>query len=182
RLPDHVAAVATSDCPVSYAGQDGTKAIRLAASSGVPYRRSTIARSTACVAWNAVFGRDAERRVGNLAALRLSRRQLANRDDARAPRAARRLDDDLVADLAPEQRAPHGRVGRHAADAGDLDLHELALLVLDLDVRPDADRAAHDRRLVDDHRTVEAVAQPRAAALEEPPHVLGGVVFGVLGQ
>src|SRR3954453_2543529 len=58
--------------------------------------------------------------------------------NARAPGAARRFDCHFVTDLSAEQRAADGRVRRDAADARDLDLHALALLVLDVDGGADA--------------------------------------------
>src|SRR5690242_7783577 len=64
-------------------------------------------------------------------------RASADGEDARAPCAARRFDRDLVAHLAAHQRLAEWRIRRHAADARDLDLHLLALFVLDLDVRSD---------------------------------------------
>src|SRR5690348_13877558 len=66
----------------------------------------------------------------------------ADRDDLRAPRAAGRGDVDLVALLRAEQRSAERRLGRDAPHAGDLDLHALALLVLDLDGRADRDGVA----------------------------------------
>src|SRR4051795_6836922 len=58
----------------------------------------------------------------------------ADRDDARRPRAARRGHVDAGAALRAEERAAERRVGRDAADARDLDLQPVAVLVLDLDL------------------------------------------------
>src|SRR6478735_3234554 len=59
----------------------------------------------------------------------------ADRDDRRPPGATGCGDVDALADLRAHQRAAERRVGRDAAHARDLDLHLLALLVLDLDDR-----------------------------------------------
>src|SRR6478752_7349427 len=66
----------------------------------------------------------------------------ADRDDLRAPRAARCGDVDLVADPGPEEGAPERRLRRDAAHARDLDLHALAVVVLDLDPGADGDHVA----------------------------------------
>jgi len=80
------------------------------------------------------------------------------RDDARPPGAPRRVDLDDVPGARPKQRAAERGVGRDASDAGDLDGNPLAALVLDLDRRPDPDLAARGRRLVDDDRPIQAIA------------------------
>src|SRR3954471_23119322 len=72
----------------------------------------------------------------------------ADRDDARRPRAARRGHVDAIADLRAEQRAAERRGRWDAAAARDLDLQPLAALVLDLDLRADADDVARDRRVL----------------------------------
>ena len=94
--------------------------------------------------------------------------------DPRPPAAARRLDLDLVARRLAQQRPPDRRVGRNAADAGDLDLEPLAVVALELDRRADGDDAARRGRLL-----VEIVAcwsrwrstrsAPRAAPARSSP-------------
>src|SRR5512132_178008 len=106
----------------------------------------------------------------------------ADGDHAGAPGAARRLDLDLVTGLGAEQRPAHGRVGRDTADARDLDLQAPALLVLELDLRADSDRALGRRVLVDEHGAREAVAQHPDPPLEQSLLVLGGVILEVLGE
>src|SRR5439155_26806430 len=66
----------------------------------------------------------------------------ADRQNPRGPGAARRLDLDGVTHLAAEQRAAHRRIRRDAADARDLKVQPLAVLVLDLDARSDPDGVA----------------------------------------
>src|SRR6185437_9146393 len=66
------------------------------------------------------------------------------------------------------------------ADGADLDLHRPARIVLDLDDRADADRAA--RSDLDDLGAVQARPQRPDARLEQTLLVLGGVVLEVLGQ
>src|SRR4029453_1523911 len=75
-----------------------------------------------------------------------------------APRAARRVDLDLVALFRAHQRAADGRVGRDAADARDLDREAPAALVLELDPRADGDAAVGGGFVVDDDRPCEAGA------------------------
>src|SRR4051812_21975378 len=103
--------------------------------------------------------------------------------DAGPPQAARGLHLDLVAGRLAQQRPTHGRVGRDAADARDLDLEPLAVVALELDERADGDDTA--RRgllLVDDRRVVEPVAQHPDPRLEQSLLVLGSVVLEVLGE
>src|SRR5690242_2600866 len=104
----------------------------------------------------------------------------ANRDDRGAPRAAWSRNVDALADLHTHQRAAERRVRRDAADARDLDLHLLALLVLDLDDRADADSVR--RGVLDGDGVLELVAEPRDPRLEQALLVLGCVVLEVLRQ
>src|SRR5947199_74931 len=69
------------------------------------------------------------------------------------------------------------------ADGGDLDLHPLAVVGLDLHVRADADDTARRGRALIDHlRAVEPVAKDRDLPLEESLLVLRGVVLEVLRE
>src|SRR5205823_11735071 len=56
------------------------------------------------------------------------------------------------------------------------------MLVLELDLRADRDRAALRRLLVHEHRAVETIAQERNSPLEQALVVLRGVVLEVLGE
>ena len=104
-------------------------------------------------------------------------------DDPRAPRPARRLDDDLVALGPAEHRPADRRVGRDAADARDLDRHALAVVALELDARADADDAARRGGLLVDHLgRAQPLAENRDAALEQALLVLRRVVLEVLRQ
>src|SRR5206468_1632173 len=105
------------------------------------------------------------------------------RENPSAPRAARSVDVDLIADLAAEQRTADRGIGRHASDARDLHLHALAVLVLDLDARADADRLVGGGNvLVHDHRAVEPIAQHPDAALKQTLLVLRRVILEVLRE
>src|SRR3954463_13015363 len=110
------------------------------------------------------------------------RRCSSDREDARAPGTAGRLDRDLVAGLVAHERATDRRVGRDTADARDLDLHALSLLVLDLDARADAHGVSRDGGLVDDDSPVQPVTEHRDAALEQALLVLRRVVLEVLRE
>src|SRR6476469_1678690 len=103
--------------------------------------------------------------------------------DARPPAAARSVHLDLVPGRLAEQDLAHGRIGRDATDARDLDLEPLAIVSLELDARADCDDAA--RRgllLVDDRRVLEAMTQHPDPRLEQPLLVLRRVVLEVLGE
>src|SRR5436190_77624 len=107
----------------------------------------------------------------------------ADRDDAGAPDAARRLDLDLVADALAEDGAADGRLRRDAPHARDVERHQLAVVPLQLDMGPDGDDAARGGRLLVDHLgIVEARAQDRDPALEQALLVLRRVVLEVLGE
>src|SRR5206468_2877304 len=106
----------------------------------------------------------------------------ADRRYARQPGAARRVDLDLLARLCSEERATEGRVGRDAADARDLEHHPLALLVFDLDRRADADLPTPERLVLDEHRSVQPVANRPDPVLQQALFVLRGVVLEVLGE
>src|SRR5262245_45338890 len=82
----------------------------------------------------------------------------AVRDPPCPPRAARRVARDLVVELRPEQGSTERRLWRDTADARDLDGHPLALVVLDLDGRADADLPACGRLLLHEHSPVQPVA------------------------
>ena len=81
---------------------------------------------------------------------------------------------------APISAMPERRVGRDAADRRDLDLHRLAVLVLDLDDGADAD--VLDAFVLDGHRVVQPVLQQGDATLDHPLLVLGRVILEVLGE
>src|SRR3954447_16967717 len=103
--------------------------------------------------------------------------------DPRPPPAARRLHLDLVAGRLAQQRPTHGRVGRDAADASDLDLEPLAVVALQLDQGADGDdTAGRGLLLVDDRGVLQPVAQHPDPRLEQPLLVLRRVVFEVLGE
>src|SRR5438067_1626796 len=88
------------------------------------------------------------------------RASAADGDDPRPPGAARRLDLDLVTDALAQHGAADGRLGRDAADARDVEAHQLAVVPLQLDVGADGDDAARRGRLLVDHLgVVQARAQ-----------------------
>ena len=104
------------------------------------------------------------------------------RNDARPPGASRRVDLDEVPGACPKEGAAERGVGRDASDAGDLDGHPVAVLVLDVDRRPDPNLAARGRGLVDDDRPVQAIANRPDPGLQQTLVVLRRVVLEVLGQ
>src|SRR6188768_57438 len=103
-------------------------------------------------------------------------------DDPRTPGAPRGGDLDDVPGACPKEGPAERGVGRDASDTGDLDGDQLAVLVLDVDRRPDPDLAARGRRLVDDDRAVQAIANRPDPGFEQTLVVLRGVVLEVLGQ
>src|SRR5581483_2489266 len=114
---------------------------------------------------------------------RRTRADLADRHDRRLPGALRRLDVDGLADaLAEQRRAERGGGRRRAvpAEAGDLDLHPAAGLVLDRDPRADRDHARNAS--LDYLGVLEPGAEDRDLALEQALLVLRGVVLEVLGE
>src|SRR4051794_18597974 len=106
----------------------------------------------------------------------------SDRDDTRPPGPSRRIYLNHVAGACPEEGAAERGVGRDASDAGNLDGHPLAVLVLDLDRRPDPDHAARRRSLVDDDRAVQAIADRPDPGLQQTLVVLRRVVLEVLGE
>jgi hypothetical protein len=108
-----------------------------------------------------------------------------DRHDLGSPCAAWCIDFDGLAHGSADQRAAERRVGRNTPrshDTRNFDLHARAVLVVDLDDRPDPDLAGIELRRVDEHSVVEARAQLPNARLEQTLLVLRGVVFEVLGQ
>ena len=81
---------------------------------------------------------------------------------------------------APMQRSAERRVGCHAADRRDLDVHRLAVLVLDLHDRADAHVLV--AVVLDRHGMVEAVLEEGDPPLEHSLLVLRGVVLEVLRE
>src|SRR5581483_534286 len=103
--------------------------------------------------------------------------------DRRVPRPAWRRDLDRLAGSPTEQRRAERRGrrdGAGTADGADLHRHPLAVLVLDLDDRADADLLA--ARLGDDLRTVEPRTQRADPSLEQALLVLRRVVLEVLRE
>src|SRR3954470_3618090 len=81
-----------------------------------------------------------------------------DRHDPRLPPPARSLHLDLVARRLPQQRPADGRVGRDAADSGDLHREQFAVVALELHAGADGDDSARGGRLlVDDRRVLEPV-------------------------
>src|SRR5205807_2785818 len=120
-------------------------------------------------------------RPGGERRLKARDERLFDREDASAPRSSWRLDRDLLAHLATDQGASQGRVRRDAADARDLHVHVLALLVDNRYARSDPD-PARCICLTYNGRAVEPVAKDLDPSLEHSLFVLRRVILEVLGE
>src|SRR5579884_1517855 len=97
----------------------------------------------------------------------------ADGDDRRLPRAAGRVHLDLVALSAADDGAADRRLGRDAADGGELDRHRLAVLAAQLDDGADGrDARRRSLGLVDHLGVLEPVAEDRDPPLEQALLVL----------
>src|SRR5918999_5823771 len=100
------------------------------------------------------------------------RARVGDRQDARPPGTARRVDLDFFALPRSEERTTEGRIGGRTADARDLERQAIALIVLDLDGRPDADLPTRGCVVLDENRPIQPITDRPDPMLQKSLFVL----------
>src|ERR687895_2973156 len=100
------------------------------------------------------------------------RARVGDQKDAPPPGTARRVDLDVFAQPRSEERTTEGRIGGRTADARDLERQAIALVVLDLDGRPDADLPTRGCIVLDENRPIQPITDRPDPMLQEALFVL----------
>src|SRR5262249_37552329 len=128
----------TKGTPCLSSWKPGASPTNIRSARGLPAPKTTCVRPSASLqrvqaAVAVAYASSASIAVTGTALTGASLRGTPDGHDARPPAAARRVHLDLVAGSLAEECPPHGRVGRDAADSGDLDLESTAVVSLQLD-------------------------------------------------
>src|ERR687893_3016069 len=110
------------------------------------------------------------------------RARVGDREEARPPGTARRVDLDFFAQPRSEERTTERRIGGRTADTRDLERQAIALVVLDLDGRPDADPPARGCIVLDENGPIQPITDRPDPMLQESLFVPRGVVLEILRQ